>query len=270
MKIIFWSEFPEKVDWKIVKKLLRENKLRVEIYVACKGRKEYDGWRKRIECDEITAGAWPILSMEEGYWFSGFSEKSSIDKLKEFSGLKIKVDLEHPFPSQTYSNLNFLIYYLKLIFSRGINSEYLNQTIDELSKNSEVIVNEFPFNSKLLRNAGIHYNTTGKARMSKNIMLYSTIPGTVLKSISRAYLRNFAKNIVKANGKEGISFSLGLVGRGILRREGTYQKIEEFKEDLDFIKSLGVKRIAIYSIDSIMEKGRDAERWIRLIKRYQR
>ena len=119
MKIIFWSEFPEKVSWKSVRKLFRGAKLKAEIYVASRSRKEFYLWKKKIECNEITVGAWPILSLEEGYWFSGFSEKSSIDKLKEFSGLKVKVDLEHPFPSYVYSNLNLLVYYLKLIFLRG-------------------------------------------------------------------------------------------------------------------------------------------------------
>ncbi|HIH17768.1 MAG TPA: hypothetical protein HA218_02985, partial [Nanoarchaeota archaeon] len=64
--------------------------------------------------------------------------------------------------------------------------------------------------------------------------------------------------------------SLGLIGTGILKREGTYQKIGELKEDIDFVKSLGMKRVAIYSIDSIMGKGREAGEWINLIAGYQR
>lgn len=270
MKIIFWSEFPEKVDWKSVRKLFLGARLKAEIYIACRSRKEFYLWKRKIECGEITVGAWPILSMEEGYWFSGFSEKSSIDKLKEFSGLKVKVDLEHPFPSYVYSNLNLLIYYLRLIFLQGRNSEYLKKTIDELSKDTEVIVNEFPFSRSLLKNAGIHYNTAHRPKTYKNIMLYSTITGETLKPLSKAYLRNFAKNAIKLGNKDRISFSLGLIGTGILKREGTYQKIGELKEDIDFVKSLGMKRVAIYSIDSIMGKGREAGEWINLIAGYQR
>ena len=265
MKVAFWSEFPKTVDWSTVKRIFRKHKLYAEIYVACRTRREYNDWKRKISSREITVGAWPVLSKKEGYWFSGLCTKKSIDKLNQFAGLKVKIDLEPPFNSWEYSDLKFVLYNLSLIFKRGGNNEYLRGTIDLLSKDSELLINEFPVKRKFLERSGVFY-PLGKKNITKNIMLYSTIPNSFLRPATKYYLRNFAKKFVEKNGTKDISFSIGLIGPGILKKENSYRHISEFKRDIEFIKSLGVQMVAIYSIDAIINKRVDAEKWIRVIK----
>src|SRR3989344_3302370 len=97
MNVRFWCEFPEKVNWKNFKKLVN---FETEVYVTCKNREEFNFWKKKIKNKFIDVGAWPVLSKEEGYWFSGFLDKKSIDKLNDFDSLKIKIDIEPPFPGE--------------------------------------------------------------------------------------------------------------------------------------------------------------------------
>ena len=259
MKIIFWSEFPEKVNWQKAKKLFKKYNLKADVYVASKSVQEYKNYKKKISCKNIQVGAWPILSKKHGYWFSGFSRKKDIDKLNAYSGQKIKIDLEVPFPSWKYSNAR-LFYYLFQFFRKAKNNEYLKKTITRLSQKNKIIVNEFPFPKFLLKNTGTYYDC--KKNVEKNIMLYTTIT-TFFKPLIKEYLKWYAKSVSK---NQRISFSIGLIGKGILKNEGTYKSIDEFKQDLDFIKSLKTKSIAIYSIDAIMKKP---EEWISLISRYQ-
>lgn len=265
MKIIFWSEFPKEVNWVKVKDLHRKYNLKSEIYVACKSLQDFRKWKKIISSKEIAVGAWPILSKKEGYWFSGFCSKKSINKLNNFSGLKVKIDLELPIPAKNYSDFNILVYFLGMLSKKAQNSEYLYKTIDKLSKKSRLIVNEFPLSKNLRENAGIFYQAKRK-NATKNIMLYSTIPSKILRPFLRYYLHNFARRAVKEGN---VMFSIGLIGTGILNTEGTYGSIEEFKRDLDFVKSFGIKAVAIYSIDSISKKT-EAEEWIKLIKDYSK
>jgi hypothetical protein len=91
MAIIFWSEFPEQVDWNKVNK---EIDFDTEIYAACKDRQEYLAWKKKIKNKHIKMGAWPILDKKDGYWFSGQTSKENIDKLDEFKDVDIKIDIE--------------------------------------------------------------------------------------------------------------------------------------------------------------------------------
>jgi len=57
------------------------------------------------ESKNITINAWPVLTKQEGYWFSGFTSIKSIDKLKQYKGLNIKIDLEPPLPNFNYNNI---------------------------------------------------------------------------------------------------------------------------------------------------------------------
>lgn len=267
MKIIFWSEFPNRVNWQKAKQLFHKTKLKAEIYVASKSLSEYKKWEKKISSKEIKVGAWLILSKKEGYWFSGFCSKRSIDKLNAFKGQTIKIDLEPPFPSWKYSNAKMTGYLLGLVLKKAPNTEYLEKTIGKLAKTSKILVNEFPFPTFLLKRAGCFYNIKGNKNIEKNFMLYSTIQGRFFMPLVKWIQGNTAKKIIASN--KNASFSIGLIGHGILKAEGTYSNINQFKNDLDFVKKLGVKRTAIYSIDAIMAK-KDSDKWIKIIAKYQK
>ncbi len=252
MKIIFWSEFPEKVDWKKFNSLLKFN---VDVYIACKSRKEFSLWEDKIKSKKIKLGVWPVLSKKDGYWFSGFTNKKDVDKLKEFKVLDIKIDLEPPLPKYKYSNFNMLRYLSWILFNKPKNSKYLEKEILELSKKNKIILNLFPFPKWFLKWKGLYFKIPNA---TENYMMYSTYAGSLFRPfiifLNKRFLR---KNKVKM-------CSIGLIGRGILESEGIYKNIEEFKEDLEMVKG---RDIAIYSVESLMNKKRPEE-WLKIIEDY--
>lgn len=268
-EIFFWAEFPEKVDWNTLSRLLREVDLRVKVFVTCKSLYEFKKIKAKIKLGHINLGAWPILDLDEGYWFSGFTKRKEIDKLRYFKDCDIKIDLEPPISNWEYSNLRIYLYGIKLIFSKGKNNDYLKQTIYDVAKvnkNNIFIVNEFPLWTWYLRRQGIYIDKLEK-NMIKNIMSYTSIIGWPLKPLIKNYLRSYTKKTIKKYGIDKIMFSIGLIGPGILKKEGTYKSLSEFKEDLEMIIDSGAQRVVIYSIESLLKKE-NAREWLELIKSY--
>ena len=133
-KVLFWCEFPKEVNWKRFNKILNFN---IEVYIAAKNKKEFNFYKSKIKTKKVKKiGVWPTLSKKEGYWFSGYSSKKSINKLKQFKKLKIKIDLEPPLLDINYNFFKLVGVYIKLLISkRPKNKNYLNKTILELNKN---------------------------------------------------------------------------------------------------------------------------------------
>ncbi len=256
MEVIFWSEFPENVDWKEVKKLIE---FKTEIYVAVKEKGEYERLRRKIRTQGITVGVWPKLSEDEGYWFSGFVGKSSIDKLKEFSGIDMKIDIEPPFPGKKLKKLKlFFMYLLPHILRTGENNAYLEEVLKGLKSN--IVISGFPLPAWITRRYGDV--TVLQKNMEKSFISYTTI---AFRSFFRWYIKNFVKYAIKKYGKKAI-FAVGCTGKGIFGNEKTYSNIMEFKEDLKLIKEAGARKIAVFSIEGIMER-KDRGDWFKEIKR---
>lgn len=256
MKVIFWCEFPEKVNWKEARKLIN---FKTSIYVAAKSRKEYEKWEARIKSKNISTGAWPKLTEEEGYWFSGFLEKNLIDRLKDFDGLKLKIDIEPPFPGKGMVLSKVIFRYLiPYTIKKGRNNKYLENTIKELK--SDVILSVFPFPAFITRKYG-DVTELGK-NMEKNFIAYTTLSSRML---ARIYLRFFVRYAIKKYGDKAM-FALGCTGNGILGDEGKYKSINQFKEDYELMKKLGVKKIVVFNVEGIMERE-DRERWLGDIKK---
>ncbi len=276
-KVVFWCEFPKDVDWKKAEKLLRG--LKCEIYVAVFSVGEYNAWKRKTK---LNIYPWPLLSKEKGYWFSGFTAKEDIDSLKQYKRLKIKIDLEPPIPRGSWGNFRIVLYAIKKIFQRGENNEYLKQAIYQVAgggsgslfslekkkpsgnketKNVSFLINEFPFAKWYLRKQGTHLEL--RDGMQKNYMCYTTFAGGFFRPFVRAYLKWFMKRAVKEN--KNISFSLGLIGSGILNTEGKYKNVNEFKQDLEMAASSGCQNIAIYSIDAILKRENPGE-WVEAVR----
>lgn len=257
--IIFWSEFPEKVDWKKLQKLLEELDYRIAIYVPCKTEAQYIWWKqeiKKIAPNVQEINVWPILEKKDGYWFSGFTEVYNIDKLDQFKGHKIKIDLEMPPPFYKY-NLRFIIkYILMYIFKKAPNNNYLINKIFNLNKDSAILVNEFPVPKFFLKRWGCY--VPAKRGIKKNIMCYSTI-------FPRFYIKQIMKKAFREN--KDISVSIGLIGPGILKTEPVYKGIKQFKKDLNLVRKIGIKNVAIYSIESIL-KRKEPRQWLTVLKEF--
>lgn len=268
-KIIFWCEFPEQVkDWKATDKLLKKIKIPVEVYTGVQSVNEYRKWKKKTR---IPMYPWPLLSRKEGYWFSGFSSKKSIDKLKQYKGIKMKIDLEPPIPPWSYTTPKIVMYAIKKIFQKGKNNDYLKKVVYDVAgkgsgvvtKNVNMLINEFPLTRWYLKNQGTFIEL--KHGMSKNYMCYSTFAGSFFRPIVRLYLKVFTKFAVKKN--PNVMFSIGLIGTGALKKEGTYRKVKEFKEDLRMIEKSGCNEVAVYSLESVLKRS-NPEEWINAINEF--
>lgn len=256
MKTLFWCEFPEKVDWKEAKKIIN---FKTEIYVAVKTRKEYERWKKKIKNKNIEVGAWPKLDENEGYWFSGLIKKESIDKLKEFKGLKIKVDIEPPFPGRGAGMLKlFFTYFIPSIIKKGKNNGYLGDVIRNL--NGSLIISGFPLPGWISRRYG-DVTRLGK-NMEKNFICYTTLTP---KRLTRFYLRWLMKRAMQRYGVNTV-FAIGCTGKGIFGDERTYKNIEQFKEDIKMVKDSGARKMVVFNIEGIMER-KDKKEWLEEVKK---
>ena len=247
--IIFWCEFPNKLDFK----KLNEITFPCSIYFASKNKKEFLDHKKKVKNRKIKVGAWPTLSKKEGYWFSSFSSKKSIDKLKEFKEISIKIDIEPPIPNFKFSYGKFISYLLKYSFKKGENYEYLNNTIKEISKNTDIILSTYPFPNWILKNYGLNKNLNIKF----NYFLYPSMYSNFFKP----YIWAYYKTII--NNKD--YFALGLISEGIFGNEPVYNSIKEFEKDLQIFKKLNLENIVIYSIEGLL-KQKNYKEWIKLLK----
>ena len=256
-RIVLWCEFPQWVDWKKMDKLLEEAMHKPEIYVACTSHQNYKWWAREIktQCKNINeVNAWPVLAKNEGYWFSGFTNKKSIDSLLEYKGTKMKIDLEPPLPKYRYSNWNLARYLLSLISKKGENRKYLAQTIAEAEKSNDVLINEFPIPKFILKRWGCYYPTK-----NKNVMCYTSL----LKH--KTLLRWW--NFMMAKRRRATMCSLGLIHTGIFGNEPHYNNVKELTTDMEYALRKDFRNVAVYSIDSIARRS-DAISWLKTLKSF--
>ena len=257
-KVILWCEFPQRVDLKKLDKLLNELKLDINIYIASINKKDFlEKEKKFSKVNRIKEiGAWPILSKKEGYWFSGFTSKKSIDKLKEFKGMRFKIDLEPPLPEFNWSNLKILGYAIKKAFQKGKNNRYLEETIQSLK--GDIILNEFPLPKWYLGRQGTYIE---KKNAGKNLMGYSSVAGGFFRPFFRVYYKLYSKF---SNNE---MWSIGLIGSGILKTEKTYKNPKQLKEDFKMVQNMKARRVAVYSLEGILNRKNPRE-WFEIVKEF--
>lgn len=245
--IIFWCEFPREADWLKIK---REVNFKTEIYVTCKDRKEFNRWQKKIKTKYMGVGAWPVLSKEDGYWFSGFTKKECIDRLDEFKGLKVKVDIEPPIWKGKYTLGRTIHYILYHIIKKGKNNQYLKNKIESL--NFQPIISGFLLPKFLRKRFGD--DIKGK----KNYMCYTSFSPRYLRWLVRLIYYIIIKNMSKEN-----FYAIGLVRTGIFGNEPVYEDEKELIKDLELMKRLKVKNLVIFNIEGLADRD-----WIRIVKKY--
>ncbi len=269
-KIIFWVEFPEELNWVKVEKLLSKVDLNICIYLAVKSRKQFEELEKEIKRFKHIKdiGVWPVLEKEKGYWFSGQTTKEDIDRLREYSGLKIKIDLEAPFKGG-YNHFKMIWYSFIRMSRKAENSEYLEETIDWLCKNSEVelIANEFPF-PKVMKRAGVYIDVRKYPNLDKNIMSYTSMAGALMRPFWKRVKNRMLKRAKKKYGDK-LMTSVGLIGTGILGNEPVYKNPSQLKEDLNDVSKLGIKKVAIYSLEGVFRR-KDPIKWLEVVKEFSK
>jgi hypothetical protein len=246
MKTIYWCEFPNEVDWKLLASWLGKRKLIT--YVTCASRKDYESWKKKIQkiSTNIEVNAWPILSKREGYWFSSFSSKNTIKRLDEYKGITFKLDIEPPILPKY--NLFYAFKWLIVnIFTRPKNTILFKQKIKELSEDSKIILSSFPLPLFILKRWG----WVNHPNIEYNFMYYSTFVPSWLLWIYNVYYCWFMR------WHPNSYFAVGLIGPGIFGTEPMYKNVQQLQRDITFLKKHGATNIVIFRLGSITKRGKE-------------
>ena len=248
-EVLFWSEFPEQIDWEKLNVLLKGKQCR--IFFASKSKREFLSYKKRVTIPSVKIGVWPVLSLEEGYWFSAFMNPRSLKKLEEFRGIPMKIDIEPPFPKKKYSFCSMLSWLQEYILMRSppFRKEF-HAVIRSLANDGEVILSGFALPT-LFRE---QYGDPVHEQYKRNFIFYSTFHLPFLRCYYRLFFLYHRNEY----------FALGLANHGIFGNEPEYRSIKEFARDVHWAKKMGIKKIVIYSIEGIL-KRKDAASWLRIV-----
>ncbi len=265
--IIFWCEFPEKIPLR----RMRLIDFPCEVYVAAKDRKEYVFWGKKVKQKNVRVGVWPTLSFHEGYWFSKYITREAIDKLKEFDGIDVKIDIEPPIPYTSSLFQRFSLIRLIRDCMRGTwgmkerNKAYLWSVIRGL-KSKKIFVSGFPLPNILSKSYGDDMKEM-HPRFFRNYFLYSTFfKNCVLRELVMWYYKWFVKIRKKQHAKDKLYFAIGCVGTGVFSTEPVYGNVVDFERDLDRFLEWGVRNLVVFNLEGVLEK-KDAEAWMNALKK---
>ncbi|MDD5177790.1 MAG: hypothetical protein PHT54_00705 [Candidatus Nanoarchaeia archaeon] len=254
-EVLFWCEFPKETNWDLINK---EINFKTEIYIAASSREEFLEYKKRIKNKNITIGAWPTLSKKEGYWFSGFSERKSIDKLDDFKDFNIKIDIEPPIFNGKMTALKVLKWAIKPIFKKAENKNYLADKINRLKNKKIIISPRLPrFYMKKL---------VGNVKDRKNIYYSHIFYTSMLSKPMVPLLKLFYKSWFKKENNPKFYVALGCLNVGVFQNEGIYKSISEFKKDIEFMKKINIDKIVVFHLGGLFNK-KDYKEWLNLIRK---
>ncbi|MDD5254113.1 MAG: hypothetical protein PHG05_03340 [Candidatus Nanoarchaeia archaeon] len=259
-EILFWCEFPKKTNWDLVNK---EIDFKTEIYIAAQSLEEFLRYKNKIKNKNIKVGVWPTLSKEEGYWFSGFTDKKLINKLDDFKEFNIKIDLEPPTFKGKWTTIKALSYFIKYYVKKPKNREYLERKIESLKNKKIILSPTIPMfyvkkTSGLIDNKRFYYNSVYP-------MIYTSMVSRPMRAFFRMFFRFFYGNLKRKHNNTYVA--LGCLDVGIYGNEGIYKDIKELKKDMDYMQKLNIDKIVIFEISGLFNK-KDYKNWLNLIKSY--
>lgn len=241
MLISFFEEFLSTVNL---------NKLRLvtwptKLYIAAKSAREFEQIRRTIRGKNVKEVVyWPILSKEEGYWISPFSQRKAL--LRIFHELHQKthpvmLDLELP------TTKNPLLYLTQAVnFFR--NKKLINNFINAYP--GDVYLAEYYPEGKrkerILTLLGLHY-TTKKAKIIQ--MVYHSM---------HHFNKQFITEELKKGKKEwGDRFlvAYGTMATGIEGWEPNIT-VAQLEEDLRIAKVVGIKEVILYRLAGLNKEYR--------------
>jgi hypothetical protein len=254
-EVLFWCEFPKETNWDLVNK---EIDFKTEIYIAAYSREEFLEYKKKIKNKNVSVGAWPTLSKKEGYWFSGFTEKKSIDKLDNFKNFNIKIDLEPPIFDGKKTLFRSLKWIIKPIFQKAENKNYLADKINGL-KNKKIIIS--PRLPKIYMK-----KLVGNIKDRKNIYYSHIFYTSMLSKPLEFLLKLFYKKWFKKENNPKFYVALGCLDVGIYGNEKLYKNLDGFKKDIEFMKKINIDKIVIFHLGGLFNK-KDYKEWLNLIRK---
>lgn len=260
--VLLWCEFPLRADWKKLNELFRQQGIKARCYIAVESPEELRDWKRKLLRfkDIIVEGAWPVVSLEKGYWFSGFIDKKDIDRLGDFKWSKLKIDIEPPYRYfKRWTVFMAVVWVLMHLFSPSRNRKYLVERIMALNKENEIILSSFPLPDFLLK----RYGFLRDKRFRYNFMVYTSMIPFLLRPFYRLYYWFFVRYQLKKDSNT--FFALGLLAKGVYNAEPEYKNVEQFKKDIRFLQNNNVRNCVVYSVEGINQR-KDPEEWVKVIK----
>ncbi|MFH1455912.1 MAG: hypothetical protein ABIF40_03100 [archaeon] len=235
-------ELPNQVDWLKLVRLLKKLDMSLTVSLACSSKKDFLQWKKKINSKKIKLIAWPLLKDEEGYWFSGQIKKEYIDRLKEFKGIEMHIDLEPPYRKNKWE-------WLKMFFKKGKNTEYFQEVLTELK--DDLTISTFAFPDFML-------NWLGAINVPKNYLIFPSIVPWYIQPLYYSYLSLFLRT-----HKDG-DYIIGYIGQGKFYFPKEYKTPKDLEDDIKWLKHHQVRGITIFCLEGLMKK-KNPENWLRLL-----
>jgi hypothetical protein len=225
MKISFFEEFPDKIDFQKLQLL----KFKPALYIASRNYQEFNEIKRKLS--DFVIIWWVTLSYMNGYWISPFTPKGSLMNIFEEiknSDNKVMLDVENP-------NLTpwlFISQMGKAKSNRKIICEFTKEQSNKLI---------------LCENAGKNICGVNTERIW---MFYtSMIIGTSRRK--NILLKKFCNEGIRKWG-EKFKIGLGSIGRGILKIEPQLSVVD-LERDLFTAYECGIKEAIIYRLGGVLE-----------------
>lgn len=244
MKINFFEEFPTEENLDKVKLI----KFPVGLVIAAKSLDEFNKIKKRIRNKYVKEIIyWPILSDDEGYWFSAFTKTNGLKRIiKELEGKNITVlwDAELPLLRKSL--------FFTQIFNFFKNKKLINNF---LKSHKKVILCEYVsinwFVDLFLKFFAVKFDLDYK----KIIMAYSSMAGR--------FKKHLVENQIKTGKKKFSNFcvGLGVIAKGKPENE-LIMSCEDLKRDLEACEKNKIKEVYIFRLG-----GLDKE-YVKVVRKY--
>lgn len=244
MRLGFFEEYPTEEN--LIK--LRLVNFPTSLYLGCKSINEFIKLKRQIEktykgINQLVY--WPLLRVEEGYWFSAFSKTEAIERvLNELkttqNSFPVLWDAELPI-------LNKKLFITSLPNVLG-NRKLIHKTLLNQFENHPLIVAEFPksgFGTWLSELCAASFPFTQYHRLD---MLYSSMMQALDKE---AYIRSVIKLNKRKYKQYAVSF--GLLGKG----EGDPTPLitpGDLDRDLKIAKKENIEEVIIYRLGGLDKK----------------
>lgn len=252
MKLGFFQEFTSLEDFSVLSSI----NFPINLYIGCQNVRQFLKLNQELRIkykhlEEIVY--WPILKLSEGYWLSGFTKQSALQRIiKEINSTKkafpVLWDTEFPM-------LN------KKLFLTGISSLPRNliliyRTLLNQRTNHPLIVAEFTrtgLNKILSTLGGTSFPFTSYNRLD---MLYSSMFKTRdkearLRKVIRSHKRKYKKYYV----------GLGLIGKD--KNDKTPLLSEnDLNHDMKICKEERIKEVVLYRLNGLNHS------YLKIIKKY--
>ncbi|HIG93593.1 TPA: hypothetical protein HA234_05345 [Candidatus Woesearchaeota archaeon] len=239
MLISFFEEFPTAENLQKVKQVT----WRTKVYLAAKSVSQFKGYTANITSKKVQEVVyWPILSRQEGYWISPFSERKALEKLFwELHGKNIPVMLDLELPT-TQNPWLYLTQALNFPSNKKLITNFISTYQGQIYQAE--YYPEGKRNQRLLQFLGLHYPQP-KVKVIK--MLYHS-----LHHFSEDFLRRQLQQGQQVWEKNFV-VGMGTITKGIHGNEPRLSA-QQLEKDLELAQKMKIQEVVLFRLGGLNKK----------------